>query len=339
MKTRKLIQQMASLLPRKFIYCDVGARGGIEAHPWNPFVNLMNIISFEPDDEEYRLLIADKRDGDKIFNYAVYKETGKVILNLTKSRAYSSIYKPNFEFLRDYPDSDRLTIEKVTSVDAIALDELYDQNKIQDIDFIKIDVQGAALDVIMGGKRILGDNVLGMEVEVEFQPLYKHQPLFSNIDQIVRESFNLEIQDIRKTYWKRSEGIGIGPIKGQLIYGDVLYFRSPQEIIGLCNRLSKERAYEKIVMAWLMGFAYGYIDYALCLLNHRTVESILGCRELQDLKSLTLNRAKCFRYNRFGSKILAGVANILYRFSQPNHQNWGTADHHLGNRKRFGIFT
>ena len=49
---------------------------------------------------------------------------------------------------------------------------------------------------------IINDNILGIQIEAEFKQLYKSQPLFAEIDSDIREKFNFELFDIRKTYWK-----------------------------------------------------------------------------------------------------------------------------------------
>jgi len=89
----------ASLLPRKLIYCDVGARWGIEG-PWKKFRDIIELISFEPDREEYELLLEKKIPGDEIYPYALWREPKDVSLNLTRTRGCSSIYEPNTEFLQ-----------------------------------------------------------------------------------------------------------------------------------------------------------------------------------------------------------------------------------------------
>ena len=76
-----------------------------------------------------------------------------------------------------------------------------------------------------GGEKFLSKNILGIEVEVEFQPIYENLPLFSDIDSFIRNHLGLQIQDLRKSYWKYPVGINIGSPKGQLIFGDALYFR------------------------------------------------------------------------------------------------------------------
>ncbi|MHB8108395.1 MAG: hypothetical protein ACYDHW_00010 [Syntrophorhabdaceae bacterium] len=62
--------------------------------------------------------------------------------------------------------------------------------------------------------------------------MYENQPLFSDVDKLMRDVFGLELQDLRKTYWKYPEGLAVGTTKGRLIFGDALYFRPPQKIIS-----------------------------------------------------------------------------------------------------------
>lgn len=53
------------------------------------------------------------------------------------------------------------------------------------VDFIKLDVQGAELDVLKGGEECL-QQVRGLEIEVEFNPIYYGQPLFGDVDRFLR---------------------------------------------------------------------------------------------------------------------------------------------------------
>ncbi len=46
---------------------------------------------------------------------------------------------------------ERYSIEDTILVEAVTLDYLYNKLAFPNIDFIKIDVQGAALDVLQGG--------------------------------------------------------------------------------------------------------------------------------------------------------------------------------------------
>lgn len=329
--------KIASLLPRKLIYCDVGARWGIEG-PWKQFRDIIELISFEPDREEYELLSEKKLPDDKIYPYALWREHKDVSLNLTQARGCSSIYEPNTEFLKLYPDAKRYNVDDVLKVKATSLDVLYEQNKIRNIDFIKIDVQGAELDVLKGGKKLLLENVLGVEVEVEFQPLYKNQPLFSDIDQFIRQSLGLQIYDLRKAYWKYREGINIGSNKGQLIFGDALYLRAPQDIIQWCAGFNSSVANEKILLACLIGLIYGYLDYGLCLLNQAQKKKIVSKSTIDKWESLLISYGRALKYNKAGARGLSYIFHILYRIFQRSYGGWSYSGHHLGSKKKFGVF-
>lgn len=336
MNSKQMNKKMCEIIPRQIVYCDVGARGGL-GEPWKTFEDSIKLISFEPDQEEYKKLIGGKRDEDIVYPYALYKEESEVSLYLTKSRGSSSIYKPNIDVLQRYPEAERFNIEKVVSVNATSLDILYKRSEIKDVDFVKVDVQGAELDVLVGGKEFLGQTALGMDVEVEFLPMYKQQPLFSDVDLFIRESLGLQIQDIQKHYWKY-KGEYDGSSKGQLIFGNALYFRSPQEVIALCKEFDSRQAVEKFLMACLMGIVYGYLDYSLYLLSLSQAKTMLGQSAINIWNSAICEYRTSLKYNFRGVGKIANVFHLLYRVFQPNYNGWGSMGHHLGTRKKMGIF-
>ena len=83
---------------RNLVFCDVGARWGLE-EPFKAYRDCVDVISFEPDQEEYEELSNKKMNRDLVLPYALYKEVKQINLNLTKSRGCSSIYEPNHAFL------------------------------------------------------------------------------------------------------------------------------------------------------------------------------------------------------------------------------------------------
>lgn len=335
---RSIAKKIGPITPRNLYYCDVGARWGID-EPWKSFRCIIDLISFEPDKEEYNSLVQNKQSRDMIYPYALSNVDKKASLNLTKSRGCSSIYKPNYELLKNYPDFERFKIENTVTVETTSIDALYRDKVLANMDFVKIDVQGTELDILKGGERFLSENILGVEVEVEFQPLYKDQPLFSDVDYFIRSRLGLQIQDLRKTYWKYPEGINIGATKGQLIFGDALYFRSPHNMMSWCSRFHKNDASNKLHMACLMGIVYGYLDYSLCLLNQPSISDFLERDIIDQWRVLILHYGKSLHYKGNGAGRLSSIFNLLYRMCQSTHAGWGSIGQHLGTRKKLGIFS
>jgi len=332
-----LLKRIKSMLFRNLVYCDVGARNGIEK-PWSCFRDVIDVVSFEPDKQEFEFLLRTKRENDRVYSCALSKESGNALLNLTKSRACSSIYKPNFKFLEDFPESERYIIEDTVSIKTSSLDDLYGNRGLGDIDFIKIDVQGSELDILEGGRKFLSEKIIGAEVEVEFQPLYKGQPLFSDIDSFIINSLKLELYDLRKAYWKYSRGIGVGSNKGKLVFGEVLYLRSPAEVIRWSSGLSKEEAANKITAACLIGVVYGYLDYSLSLLGQPAILDFLDQSRVGGWKNLITNYGRSLKYSGVGSGKLYVFFNLLCSLCQPTHGGWSTSGHRLGARKKMGVF-
>jgi FkbM family methyltransferase len=334
---KKFIRNVLSIIPRNFIFCDVGARWGIE-EPWKSFDDTINICAFEPDKDEFDSLMIKKGDKEEIYPYALYKESKDIPLNLTKSRGCSSLYTPNYDFLKNFNDVERFEVEDQLIVKATTLDNLFNNKVLTNMDFIKIDTQGAELDILEGGEKFLSENIIGIQVEVEFQPLYKDQPLFSDIDVFIRKRLGLQLQDLRKTYWKYPEGVKTGATKGQLVFGDALYFRSPQEIFSWCSCQKKNEAAIKLHMAILMGVVYGYLDFSLCLLSNSLLNEYFEKKIIERWRSIILDYGKSLRIKIRGAGRLANIFTLLYRMCQPTHEGWASVGHHLGMKKKYGIF-
>ena len=62
-----------NFLNRNFIFYDIGARSGLE-EPWKFYRNFIDVVSFEPDLQEYEELKKRKTDRDIVLPYALLKE-------------------------------------------------------------------------------------------------------------------------------------------------------------------------------------------------------------------------------------------------------------------------
>jgi hypothetical protein len=133
------------------------------------------------------------------------------------------------------------------------------------------DVQGADLDVLQGCGQILQRSILAIEIEVEFAQMYKNQPLFSDVDQFLTplgfHLFNIET----RAGGSRSPR-AISPItsnkKGQLLWGDALYFRDPIDE----NAHLVTQNPDQIIKIACIADILGYVDYGLELLHYLTLK-------------------------------------------------------------------
>lgn len=334
---------LGTILSQKFVCIDVGARGGL-GYPWAGLKSIVEGVYFEADREEQKKLQASSKET--VFPYALSKKCGKYNLNLTSSRPASSLLFPNHKFFSMYPENERMNVDKIVECECTTIDSLYEEGILEKADFIKLDTQGSELDIIKGGKFFLSTNVLGIEVEVSFRELYKNQAFFRDVDKYISEEFNMELVDIQKSYWKYSEGLDIGQRKGAVIFGNALYFRSPDEIIKLCESApTTAEKKDTYVMALIMYLAYGYIDYSLRLIRLGRGKEILEEDTHALLENTIKDYAKTFMYKinktfsrgSFRRKAFL-IGKLLAAIFDPKGGGWNNWESNLGSKKKWKIF-
>lgn len=199
---------------------DVGARSGIHER-WKPFYGQIEVRGFEPDPEECAALNA------KTFPYKVEyiptalgaKNGEEATLHITKQPGCSSLLKPNLELCTQYPYGWAMEVVDTYPVTLNRMDSVCSDFQP---DVLKVDTQGTELDVLRGAGQLL-DDMLAVELEVEFVPQYIGQPLFSDVDLFMREQ-GFMLRGLRRTFWRtKADHVHAGG--GQLFHGDALYLR------------------------------------------------------------------------------------------------------------------
>jgi FkbM family methyltransferase len=264
---------------------DVGARGGIDPR-WRPFHAYIEAIGFEPDPTECERLnreAASQSPPVRFLPHALAKGSGEVTFYEANWPPASSIYPPNDEFLEPFPYATHLLgVKGERRIDAVSLDEACRREGIWP-DCLKLDVEGAELQVLEGGERASG-GALVLELEVEFAPLRTGQPLFADVDAYLR-SRGWSLLGLRRVHWRRSAGLdpratGYG---GQLTQADALYFNAPL----LDEGLTQARALKLV----LILSAYRQLDLALELLRAPAgALRELPSSDRAELERLVLNR-------------------------------------------------
>ena len=201
---------------------DVGAAGEVEPR-WRPFKKRIKYVGFEPDKRTRdKLLTADVNFADyKIYPICLSDKPKSVPIYLCQNPEVSSLYMPNMTFLQNFPGSERFKVVREENIEAASIDSLPELSP----DFVKLDIQGSERDVLKGAASVLND-VLGLEVEVEFVELYKGQSLFGDVCEELAK-FDLEFFDfVNIARWERFSYNTFG----QSVFGDALFLRKPEKL-------------------------------------------------------------------------------------------------------------
>jgi FkbM family methyltransferase len=220
---------------------DIGAADEIQQR-WSEISSVLNYVGFEPDLRSRELLLMKPQNckSYKLLPNIVSDNSETVVLNLTKKPQVSSIFEPNLEILNQFPDIERFEIVSKESVETTRLDEL----KLN-ADFIKLDIQGAELKALNGAKILLEDT-LGIEIEIEFIEIYKNQPKFAEINSWL-EGQGFTLLDFVNIYrWQRESFNGLG----QVIFIEGLFIKSPETVIQKNLSLEKMNSYFIILLLY-----------------------------------------------------------------------------------------
>lgn len=174
--------------------------------------------------------------------------------------ATSSLYPPNRRLLDRFTNLPELVVVKETlEVTTTKLDDL---EPCRGADVVKIDVQGATLDVLHGGPKTIRQ-ALFVQAEVEFVPLYDGEPLFAEVDQEMRRlGFLLhQFGGLATRTFAPLQRKARDAFTGQLLWTDAIYLRSFLELEALTPE-------ELIKYALIAEVQCGARDLALLALQH-----------------------------------------------------------------------
>jgi FkbM family methyltransferase len=231
------------------VVLDVGVRGG--PHPrWAPLGPSVQVIGVDADASEC------KRLGDqpspvpvRYVACALGGHDGEErTLHITRRPGCSSLLEPDPQFLRQFPVALQFDVVDTMSVTTTTLDTMCQRERISP-HVLKLDTQGTELEILRGGETALANAFL-VEVEVEFNPIYKNQGLFADMDAFLR-SRGFGLLGLRRDYWRRTAAAP-SSAGGTLAHGDALFYRVdvPEQ--------------QKPLFARALG-AYGQHDFAYSL--------------------------------------------------------------------------
>ena len=326
---------------------DVGARDGF--HPaFNEIAPLAHLVGFEPDASECRRLEARAGASARFRSIrwlpvALGEADGERPLYFCRSPGASSLYAPDRRFLDRFPDASRFDVTDTRTVTVRALDSLVAEGGLPSrIGFLKVDTQGSELQILRGARRVLEEQAVAVEVEVEFAPMYSGQPLFRDLDAFLAEC-GFSLFGLRRFHWVRKvSGTAAEPSlnAGQLIFGEALYLKDP--LGGAGGRISASWQAEALVQLALL---FDLHDVALELLGSPALGRLVDREAVTSFiaqRSARLTRPKNWRgrLGRLGAVYLVlrrwPQLKGLFSFSQQYEASWARADADFHSRLRDG---
>ena len=241
---------LTTLMPDESIsFLDVGAANGAPPR-WSAIREFIDYCAVEPDPRSSGEVLQKETESryrsERLITKALWNESGEVSLNLCRKAMTSSIYEPNDDFAKLFPDSNRFDIIKRIKLPCTTIDEVTRNSGLQ-FDAIKLDIQGAELNALIGAEKSL-TSVLAIEVEVEFHALYRNQPLFDSVFNFLK-SHGFDLIDLVALYrWSPREFTGLG----QLTFADALFMRPPEKIASTATE-SEIRKYASICVIYRRG--------------------------------------------------------------------------------------
>lgn len=138
----------------------------------------------------------------------------------------------------------------------MTLDHAASRYGFEEAAFLKLDTQGTELDILHSGQRLI-TSLLGVYLEVSFQPFYSGQPVFHDVDAyLVQQGFTLRA--LNRTMLRRAGYRATIYSKRDVTWAHCLYLREPAAIAGDGGAAQRP-------LARLLGLtvAFQYFDLAM----------------------------------------------------------------------------
>jgi FkbM family methyltransferase len=264
------------------VVADIGARGGFQPQ-WDVFGDQIRIIGFEPDQKECLSLNATQSNKGRYCFYpvALFNDSLTHPFYITEYPDSSGMYPPDPEILGRFPNEKQLTVKSVSQIKTIDFDSFSSSNNIGNVDFIKLDTEGAEYDILEGALKSIRKSVIGISCEAWFGPWHKNQKVFGDIDCLLR-SLGFSLYDIslnrqaRKSLPELRSAVMPTPDKyGQLIWCDALYLRDAVSEISSKKNVEDLWDQTKILKLVSLFELFRLPDCAIELLQYAQERNIL----------------------------------------------------------------
>jgi FkbM family methyltransferase len=233
-----------------FLMVDIGSNGGITCRPGKKLYGCRSVsyMYCDPRDNLKEMDVDIEKTGkDIVINKAVSDIEGYRTFYLTKKGQVSSLQEPNIEEIGKFDDPTRFNVKKKEKIPCTTLDSVIRRYK-QEIDYLKIDVQGHESYILESSRKLLRDSSPWIMIEMNNQEYYYGQAKFWELGKKL-EDLGYETIDIYPKYNKYGAGKNKEGQCRVFTFADVLWKKkdTPKTSDGLKKEIAKYAAFGKLL--------------------------------------------------------------------------------------------
>ena len=230
---------------------------------------MAHLTLFDGDERHIEKLVEIYGTTDvAIFNYFLFDGGKHQVYFCSSASGMTSIFKPKVDALNFFNGFSHFG--KVESIEEIQTTKLDSIDNLKLPDFLKMDVQGAELEILKNGPKTL-KNCLAMQLEVSYFSLYEHQPSFGEIDVYMRSIGFVPHRFLDVKRWSISPTIFNNNFRvpgNQLLESDIVYIKDPLKLFELNDIQIKK-------LAILAHYSFNSFDYCTYLILEMVKRKIL----------------------------------------------------------------
>ena len=240
---------------------DVGASAINEVPIYQPLLSagLGHLNAFEGDARQIEGIKNAFGTAATVYPDFLFDGSEQTLYLASPESGMSSLFKPDPAALAFFNGFENFG--HVESTERVQTRRLDDVDGLPQIDFVKMDIQGAELTVLRNGAQKLR-NCLAVQVEVSYVCLYEGQPSFGEVDVWMRSQGYVPHCFLDVKRWSIAPTIFDNNFRipgNQLLESDVVYVKNPLKLAALHNT-------QVAKFAVLAHYSLGSVDLCVWLL-------------------------------------------------------------------------